>query len=179
MKKWGYISKNVINCTPKDMAGEFAAGKLSMLIGPLSLASCIREENDSLKFQVCPIPSQIRPGCLILGDNIGLIRGSKEEARDFVRFLYTRESRLEIQKGMGTLPLWQEDEESVVLEEAHRELYEVFQEQGSVPSAYSSWFELSDVVSEYVYEVLIRTNVDLKSIAGMLQDEVRVAIMRN
>lgn len=175
LKKRGDISKNVISCTGKDMAGEFAREKVAFLIAPVSTRVWLEQNGSAPEYRIDPIPGEAKKGLVLGGDNLGFCRGADEEAVGFGTYLYTEPVRKRLVAGLGTLPLLSGEEEPE--EDALGQLSRKFMENGIRLEAYYSWFEISDVLSGYFYDLLVKKNVDLPSMAASFQDEMRVAIM--
>lgn len=178
LKRRGYVNKNVINYTAKDAAKDFAMEKTMMMIAPLSTGRCIEEYEKAPEFQILAAPSNIRQGYLLMGDNIGILKGGREEAHDFVQFLYTEGARKKILDDTGTLPLLEGEQEKFAWDRAADGLNSSFLQYGAPLDGYYSWFEMSSILSDCVYQVLTKKNIDLENITYHLQDEIRGAIMR-
>ena len=71
----------------------------------------------------------------------------------------------------------QKGEEEAIEEKEVQRLNQVFAENRTRLETYYAWFEISDVLSKYFYDILAKKNVDLSAMAASLQDEMRVAIM--
>lgn len=176
LKKRGDVNKNVINCTGKDMAREFAREKVIFLIAPVSVKVWLDQNDQAPEYQISPIPGAVKEGLVLGGDNLGFCQGAGREAVMFGEYLYTGKVRKRLLVSMGTLPLFSGEEE-VLEEKAIQRLNQAFVERGTRLEAYYAWFEISDVLSTYFYDILAKKNVDLSAMAVSLQDEMRVAIM--
>lgn len=175
LKKRGDVNKNVINCTGKDAAREFAREKVVFLIAPVSTRVWLNQNGQDLEYQINPIPGAVK-GLAPGGDNLGFCRGAGREAARFGAYLYEEGVRSRLLAAMGSLPLFSGEEEAIEEKEVQR-LNQVFAENRTRLETYYAWFEISDVLSKYFYDILAKKNVDLSAMAASLQDEMRVAIM--
>lgn len=173
LKRRGYFSKNTINNSPKDAADDFKEGKSAMLLAPLSMVEYLSEGTDTLKSAITPSPSAVKEGYALAGNSIGIL--SEEESIDeFVNYLYEEIQRQGILAGTGTLPVFEGEQNFSVTDS---NLTDVFCKNGVVLPNYSSWFETSSIISEYVYKVLTLRNINMDKTTSELQDKIRVAIM--
>ena len=173
LKRRGYFSKDAINNSPKDAAANFKDGKAAMFLAPLSMVNYLNEDG-SVKFAISPSPSAVKEGYALTGNSLGILDEEDGLTMEFVTYLYETEQRKQILTCTGTLPVFEGEQEISVTD---RELTDTFCKNGVVLPNYSSWFETSSILSEYVYKVLALRNINLDKNISELQDKIRVAIM--
>lgn len=173
LKRMGYFSKDAINNSPKDAAANFKEGKAAMFLAPLSMEKYLNEDS-SVKFAISPSPSAVKEGYALTGNSLGILDEEDGLTMEFVTYLYEIEQRKQILTCTGTLPVFEGEQENSVTDQ---ELTDTFYKNGVVLPNYSSWFETSSILSEYVYKVLALRNINLDKNVSELQDKIRVAIM--
>ena len=173
LKRRGYFSKDAINNSPKDAAANFKEGKAAMFLAPLSMEKYLNEDS-SVKFAISPSPSAVKEGYALTGNSLGILDEEDGLTMEFVTYLYETEQRKQILTCTGTLPVFEGEQENSVTDQ---ELTDTFYKKGVVLPNYSSWFETSSILSEYVYKVLALRNINLDKNVSELQDKIRVAIM--
>lgn len=179
LKRWGYVDKYCINSTPKDAAEVFREGQSVFLLAPLDTRIWLDHAQTAFKYEIVAAPEKIKSGYIISGDNLALLKGAKEEAFQFVEYLYTPQVRDRIVQGTGTLPIFQEEFKKYDNEGELRLLSDRFIRQGECLKHYNSWFEISDILSDSLRRLLTKRNFDLPQMAEVLQDKIRVVIMSN
>ena len=173
LKRRGYFSKDAINNSPKDAAANFKDGKAAMFLAPLSMVNYLNEDG-SVKFAISPSPSAVKEGYALTGNSLGILDEEDGLTMEFVTYLYETEQRKQILTCTGTLPVFEGEQE---ISTTDQELTDTFYKNGVVLPNYSSWFETSSILSEYVYKVLALRNINLDKNVSELQDKIRVAIM--
>ena len=179
LKRWGYVDKYCINSTPKDAAEVFREGQSVFLLAPLDTRIWLDNAQTAFKYEIVAAPEKIKSGYIISGDNLALLKGAKEEAFQFVEYLYTPQVRDRIVQETGTLPIFQEEFKKYDNEGELRLLSDRFIRQGECLKHYNSWFEISDILSDSLRSLLTKRNFDLPQMAEVLQDKIRVVIMSN
>lgn len=179
LKYWGYVDKKAVNSTQKDVAGRFGGGQSVFLIAPLDTRMWLEDERPEFSCRISALPMEIKEGYVLSGDNLGLLKGSGDEAREFVKFLYKTENRLQLLEATGTLPLFQEEYRKYQASGDIAALNDAFFYKGETLKSYNSWFEISEVLKDNLYTLLTKRNLELPEQAKALQDEIRVAVMNN
>lgn len=179
LKYWGYADKKAVNSTQKDAAGSFGGGQSVFLIAPLDTRVWLADEMPELSYEIGALPTEIKEGYVLSGDNLGLLKGAGEEAKAFVKFLYRPENRLRLIDATGTLPLFQEEYRKYQAAGDLASLSEAFFYKGETLKSYNSWFEISGVLKDSLHTLLTKRSLDLAREAGELQDKIRVAVMNN
>lgn len=86
--KDGSMSKDVVNATQDDIAKQFAAGKVAMMInGPWNI-SRIKEDAPDLNYGIAMIPTDKKDTSVLGGGNLTIIKGKNvDEAWKFLAWL--------------------------------------------------------------------------------------------
>ena len=146
-------------------------------MAPLDTRVCLEEQE--LSYEISVLPSGIKEGYILSGENLGLLKGAKKEAYEFAEYLYTPANRWRLLDATGTLPMFREEYIQYEEQGELTELNDAFMRNGEVLKNYNSWFEISDVLANSLHILLTKRNLDLSEEARELQDKVRVAIMNN
>lgn len=86
--KDGSMSKDVVNATQDDIAKQFAAGKVAMMInGPWNI-SRIQEDAPNLNYGIAMIPKDKKSASVLGGGNLTIVKGKHvDEAWKFLTWL--------------------------------------------------------------------------------------------
>ncbi|MDQ0338585.1 multiple sugar transport system substrate-binding protein [Caldalkalibacillus uzonensis] len=86
--KDGSMSKDVVNATQDDIAKQFAAGRVAMMInGPWNITR-IKEDAPDLNFGIAMIPKDVKSASVLGGGNLTIVKGKNvDEAWEFLKWL--------------------------------------------------------------------------------------------
>lgn len=94
MARGGYLGKESISLTGSDLAGQFADGKVAMMLNSIMMADYIRNQHPELNFGMTYLPSDGEKVSAVGGEIFGVMEGENEAASvAFLRYI-SEEDRL-------------------------------------------------------------------------------------
>lgn len=176
MARYNLIDREMMNYTQEDLAREFAGGKINIMINQMSAATILRTSHISFQVKMAKIPEDVAGSVLLTGNNIGLTEDSDPRAWDFICHLVKPDVYERICSEMDTLPVFSDVEYQEKKKVYMQDVMSLL-DDARVPETYSSWTKISENIAEGVYEVIEKSQADVKKVAESVQDHVRVAIM--
>lgn len=101
----GFMGSDIINATQDDLARQFAAGQVAMMVnGPWNIERLLGE-NPDLNFGIAEIPRDTEFASALGGENIAVVKdGNVEGAFDFITWLLEPERIEEFSAETGVFP---------------------------------------------------------------------------
>lgn len=176
MVRQNLIDREMINYTPKDLAVEFAEGKINMMINQMSMSALLRESDAASEIGVSRLPDDVAGSVFLYGENVGIMQDADPQAEEFLKFLICKENAEKIVNEIGVL--------SPFIEVAYTKQKEVYLEDGEeffedakTMETYATWTRMSEDIAQGMYEIIEEYRADPKETAREVHDKVRISIM--
>lgn len=178
------VLPNTINMTSEDMARNFAAGQVQMMVNKLSSITVLRSQRMTFEAGMTRLPGEFSDMYLLDGDNIGLCKNASEEAEEFLKYLCQPDVYERLIHAMDVLPVFYEvpyRERHTVTYKGEKNLLEDFMSGGNSRffEVQDAEFALIDELSEGVYDCMKYNPQKPDVIAEHVQDSVKIAILDN
>lgn len=150
------IPKECINWSQVDLARQFVAGKCIMMEnGPWVLPIL---EEASLDYDIAPLPIEKNRYCVAGGEDFGVIHGKNVEgAKCFMDFYYQDQIMLETNHIMCSLAPVRRLANIQTQQDKRFQVFVSQMEHAICRSQYDDWREMSNKLSEQLYQALIGT----------------------
>lgn len=176
MVRQNLIDREMINYTPKDLAVEFAEGKINMMINQMSMSALLRESDAASEIGVSRLPDDVAGSGFLYGENVGIMQDADPQTEEFLAFLIRKENSEKIINEMGILSPFSDvtytNTGKIYLE--NRE--EIF-EDAKTMETYATWTRISEDIAQGMYEIIEEYRADPKETAREVHDKVRISIM--
>lgn len=176
MVRQNLIDREMINYTPKDLAVEFAEGKINMMINQMSMSALLRESDAASEIGVSRLPDDVAGSGFLYGENVGIMQDADPQTEEFLAFLIRKENSEKIINEMGILSPFSDvtytNTGKIYLE--NRE--EIF-EDAKTMEMYATWTRMSEDIAQGMYEIIEEYRADPKETAREVHDKVRISIM--
>ena len=176
MVRQNLIDREMINYTPKDLAVEFAEGKINMMINQMSMSALLRESDAASEIGVSRLPDDVAGSIFLYGENVGIMQDADSQTKEFLEFLIRKENAEKIVNEMGIL--------SPFINVAYAKTGEVYLEDGEelfkdakTMETYATWTRMSEDIAQGMYEIIEEYRADPKETARGVHDKVRISIM--
>lgn len=176
MVRQNLIDREMINYTPKDLAVEFAEGKINMMINQMSMSTLLRESADASEIGVSRLPDDVAGSVFLYGENIGIMQDADPQAEEFLEFLIQKENDEKIVNEMGILSPFI-DVSYTKTGEVYLKDGEEFFEDAKTMETYATWTRISEAIAQGMYEIIEEYRADPKETAREVHDKVRISIM--
>lgn len=181
-KEQKLIPPECINWTQLDLANEFTDGKVAIMINNLSTISVLKANGVNFNVGISMVPIDKKESYMFHGKNIGITKNANyKEALEFLDYLAQEEIVQQVANATNTIPVlvaleYKYDNEKFQI---NREIIHKQKNYGIAKSSLNSWFDISGAVSKGIYDLLSGTDPSVKTIADVMQDKVRIAIIDN
>lgn len=176
MVRQNLIDREMINYTPKDLAVEFAEGKINMMINQMSMSALLRESAAASEIGVSRLPDDVAGSVFLYGENVGIMQDADPQAEEFLKFLICKENAEKIVNEMGVLSPFI-DAVYTTTEEVYLEDGEELFEDAKTMETYATWTRMSEDIAQGMYEIIEEYRADPKETAREVHDKVRISIM--
>lgn len=176
MVRQNLIDREMINYTPKDLAVEFAEGKINMMINQMSMSALLRESDAASEIGVSRLPDDVAGSVFLYGENVGIMQDADPQTEGFLEFLIRKENAEKIVNEMGVL--------SPFIDVAYAKTGEIYLEgeeelfkDAKTMETYATWTRMSEDIAQGMYEIIEEYRADPKETAREVHDKVRISIM--
>lgn len=176
MVRQNLIDREMINYTPKDLAVEFAEGKINMMINQMSMSALLRESDAASEIGVSRLPDDVAGSVFLYGENVGIMQDADPQTDGFLEFLIRKENAEKIVNEMGVL--------SPFIDVAYAKTGEIYLEDeeelfkdAKTMETYATWTRMSEDIAQGMYEIIEEYRADPKETAREVHDKVRISIM--
>ena len=176
MVRQNLIDREMINYTPKDLAVEFAEGKINMMINQMSMSALLRESDAASEIGVSRLPDDVAGSVFLYGENVGIMQDADPQTDGFLEFLIRKENAEKIVNEMGVL--------SPFIDGAYAKTGEIYLEDeeelfkdAKTMETYATWTRMSEDIAQGMYEIIEEYRADPKETAREVHDKVRISIM--
>jgi ABC-type glycerol-3-phosphate transport system substrate-binding protein len=182
LKKNKLIPMDCINWNQLDLTNKFIDSEIAMMINNLSTLSVLKTSNIDFEIGVAAVPYDKKENYMFHGKNIGIsITADYTASIKFLDYITQKDIVSQIAKDSETIPV-QVDVDYDFSNDGYvisKEFIQKQKEHGIAKSSLNSWFDISAAISEGVYQLISETNPSIHSIADIMQDKVRIAIIDN
>lgn len=176
MVRQNLIDREMINYTPKDLAVEFAEGKINMMINQMSMSALLRESDVASEIGVSRLPDDVAGSVFLYGENVGIMQDADPQTEGFLEFLIRKENAEKIVNEMRVL--------SPFIDVAYAKTGEIYLEDeeelfkdAKTMETYATWTRMSEDIAQGMYEIIEEYRADPKETAREVHDKVRISIM--
>lgn len=184
MVQMNILPANLINTSQEDLARRFAEGEVHMMVNQLSCLTVLKSSGTSMEIGMTRVPGEITDMIYLTGQNIGLTVNAREEAEDFLDYLFEPEVYESMCNSMDMLPVLHDIayEEKDTAEytggtDLRTDFLEGTNEKFSLVS--DAWFSVAEVLGDQVRTALERDSEEPEAIARETQEAVRLSILEN
>ena len=155
-----------------------------MMVNQLSCLTVLESSGTSMEIGMTRIPGEITDMVYLTGQNIGLTVNAREEAEDFLEYLYEPEVYKKLCNSMDMLPVLHDIayEEKAIAEytgetDLRTDFLEGTNEKFSLVS--DAWFSVAEALGDGVRAALETNSWGAEELAQETQEAVRISILEN
>ena len=184
MVQMSILPPNLINTSQEDLARSFAEGEVHMMVNQLSCLTVLKSSGTSMEIGMTRVPGEITDMIYLTGQNIGLTVNAREEAEDFLDYLFEPEVYESMCNSMDMLPVLHDIayEEKDTAEytggtDLRTDFLEGTNEKFSLVS--DAWFSVAEALGDGVRAALETNSRGAEELAQETQEAVRISILEN
>lgn len=172
----GLTSRYSTNYTQEDLAKEFAAGRVMMMVNQMSMTSVLKSNQTNFQVGIAQTLHNETGGTFWFGDAVCVTAEAGFGAMNYAQYLSSKEISERINDTMGTLPVYAETSYKKN-GKIYMEDVEKLKEEARPMTYYTNWGEICTSVAQGVNAVISTNLTDTEATAKEISDQVRVLIM--
>jgi len=175
----GIIAQDIVNWNQNDLMEAFSKGLVKVAIAELSATSLLEEQNIKFEYGITEIPYIQKQSYLMQGENIGISSTADYyESLELLKYITSAEAVKNYCETAHTLSVRMDITVNPAKDHGLSQAFvERVRNQNILKSSYTSWFIISDAISENVTDFFGDKTVTAEELAEKLQEDVRNAIM--